>query len=134
VVAFSVEAVTPCAFTLGALAGEVRPVRGPGGAPAVARIGGLDGAPLKPRARWEEHAAAARPGTGRALTGSGAATNRRSPDRPTRARQPSLEAELFSGLGHQRASLKARSRQATGSPARDRSEERRVGKGGEAGV
>src|SRR5207245_10137351 len=77
VVAFSVEAVTPCAFTLGALAGEVRPVGGPGGAPAVARIGGLDGAPLKPRARWEEHAAAARPGAGRALTGSGAATNRR---------------------------------------------------------
>ena len=50
VVAFGVEAATLGAFTLGALAGEVRSVRSPGGAPAVARIGGLHGAPLKPPA------------------------------------------------------------------------------------
>src|SRR5438876_1223551 len=59
VAAHGIKPAALFAFPPGAVAGEVRAVRGPGGAPAIAGIGRLDDAPLKPPAVSEEDAVAA---------------------------------------------------------------------------
>src|SRR5207302_5529577 len=89
------------ALTLGALAGEIRPVRGPGGPRGVTGIGGLDGAPLQAPAGPEEHAAAAGAGTSAAPPTRAGTTSRCRPRRTTGTSEPDLEAECLSWLRHE---------------------------------